>query len=99
MHIILCVFSQELKAFGDRCEALSRQFVASEAFRRKCAIYGAFTLIDAFSKKLQILEGEAQVSGCLRAAFISLLQLSCCSLSMSVCVCLVVYLPDGNIFY
>ena len=54
-------FSQELKAFGDRCESLAREFADSEAFNRKCAIYTAFTIMDTFARRLESMESEAQV--------------------------------------
>lgn len=58
----MCVFLfQELKAFGDRCESLAREFADSEAFNRKCAIYTAFTIMDTFARRLESMESEAQV--------------------------------------
>ncbi|XP_020627063.1 dynein beta chain, flagellar outer arm-like isoform X2 [Orbicella faveolata] len=52
--------TQELKAFGDRCESLAREFADSEAFNRKCAIYTAFTIMDTFGRRLESMESEAQ---------------------------------------
>ncbi|XP_066025345.1 uncharacterized protein [Pocillopora verrucosa] len=52
--------TQELRAFGDRCESLAREFSDSEAFNRKCPIYTAFTIMDTFGRRLEIMESEAQ---------------------------------------
>lgn len=52
--------TEELKAFGDRCESLSREFADSEAFSRKCAIYTSFTIMDTFTRRLETMESEAQ---------------------------------------
>lgn len=71
----LCAFIlsilQELRAFGDRCESLAREFSDSEAFNRKCPIYTAFTIMDTFGRRLEIMESEAQASS--RTFFLFLL--------------------------
>ena len=41
---------------------LVREFMASEAFKKKCLIYTAFNIMDMYEKRMKILENEAQVS-------------------------------------
>lgn len=61
LKLLVFFIVQELRAFGDRCESLAREFSDSEAFNRKCAIYTAFTIMDTFGRRLESMESEAQV--------------------------------------
>ena len=52
---------QDLEQFGRRVVALSKELENSDIYNRDCNIGEAWVTIDSFSKRLTILENEAQV--------------------------------------
>ena len=61
MYYISAWYIQDLEQFGHRVNALSKELENSEIYNRDCNIGDAWTSIDSFSKRLTILENEAQV--------------------------------------
>ena len=52
---------QDLEQFGRRVVSLSKELENSDVYNRDCNIGDAWVTIDNFSKRLTILENEAQV--------------------------------------
>ena len=52
---------QDLEAFGYRVNTLAKELENSDVYNRDCNIDDAWVIIDKFSKKLTVLENEAQV--------------------------------------
>ncbi|XP_052258855.1 uncharacterized protein LOC127863384 isoform X2 [Dreissena polymorpha] len=52
--------TQDLEAFGRRVIAISKELENSEVYNRECLIDDAWNKIDSFSKRLTVLENEAQ---------------------------------------
>ncbi|XP_053409232.1 uncharacterized protein LOC123561373 isoform X4 [Mercenaria mercenaria] len=52
--------TQDLEAFGRRVNSLSKELENSDIYNRECEIGDAWDSIDSFSKRLTILENEAQ---------------------------------------
>lgn len=53
-------FEQDLEAFGERVMSLAKELENSDVYNRDCNISDAWVIIDGFSKRLTILENEAQ---------------------------------------
>ncbi|XP_052060514.1 uncharacterized protein LOC127700861 isoform X4 [Mytilus californianus] len=52
--------TQDLEAFGYRVNTLAKELENSDVYNRECNIDEAWVIIDKFSKKLTVLENEAQ---------------------------------------
>ncbi|XP_056010102.1 uncharacterized protein LOC125667097 [Ostrea edulis] len=52
--------TQDLEAFGERVMHLAKELENSDVYNRDCNISDAWVIIDGFSKRLTILENEAQ---------------------------------------
>jgi hypothetical protein len=50
-----------LEAFGYRVNTLAKELENSDVYNRECNIDDAWIIIDKFSRKLTVLENEAQV--------------------------------------
>ena len=62
INVIHCsIVHQDLEAFGRRVNIISKELENSEVYNRECLIDDAWNKIDNFSKRLNILENEAQV--------------------------------------
>lgn len=53
-------FEQDLEAFGERVMSLAKELENSDVYNRDCNISDAWVMIDGFSKRLTVLENEAQ---------------------------------------
>lgn len=51
---------QDLATFGERVLTLQEQLESSDIYGRDCAISDAWTSIDGFVRRLDVLENEAQ---------------------------------------
>lgn len=51
---------QDLEAFGERVMSLAKELENSDVYNRDCNISDAWVIIDGFSKRLTVLENEAQ---------------------------------------
>nr|XP_022320176.1 dynein beta chain, flagellar outer arm-like isoform X6 [Crassostrea virginica] len=52
--------TQDLEAFGERVMSLAKELENSDVYNRDCNISDAWVIIDGFSKRLTVLENEAQ---------------------------------------
>ncbi len=55
---------QDLETFAQRVLGLQRDLDNSDVYNRECSISEAYLIIDNFSKRLVVLENEAQVTAC-----------------------------------
>lgn len=60
ISLLIFICFQDLEAFGRRVNSLSKELENSDIYNRECAIREAWDSIDSFSKRLTILENEAQ---------------------------------------
>ena len=53
---------QDLETFSQRVLGLEQDLDNSDVYNRECSISEAYLIIDNFSKRLVVLENEAQVN-------------------------------------
>ena len=60
IDVLFITFGQDLEAFGERVMSLAKELENSDVYNRDCNISDAWVIIDGFSKRLTVLENEAQ---------------------------------------